>query len=156
MDPVTISLMAIAVGTAVSTVGSIVQGKQMSEVAKAQGDLALQKGAAEEARIRDEKARIMASQRTGYGASGLDISSGSPLAVLADTATEAELDALRARWTGESENRLQRFYAGNYKTASYFGAGSTILTGASKILSQKASFDYLKSKPYAPYWTERA
>lgn len=57
----------------------------------------LERGAREEQRKRQEVAAIAAQQRAGMAAAGLDITFGTPLETLVDTAYAGEMDALTIR-----------------------------------------------------------
>jgi hypothetical protein len=81
---------------------------------------------------------ILSSQQAAFGASGLDPNAGSPLLVMADSARQAELDALNIRWSGklasgsaDAESALRRFEAGSESRAGYLRAGSSLLSGGS-------------------------
>lgn len=100
-DPVT---MLIG-GAAVKAVGSIFQGEAASQaadynaqVAQQNAVIAQQQGAAAaEAQSRDAQRKI-GSMVAGYGASGVEGSSGSPMDVLADSARMATLDNLTTKY----------------------------------------------------------
>jgi hypothetical protein len=90
----------------------------------------------EEKRHRENAMRLMGSQRAQYGASGVDMSDGSPVDVNADTAIQTELDALAIRYGGKVKSNaymddaaLSRMGAKNAMTKGVMGAGSSILTG---------------------------
>jgi len=93
---------------------------------------------------RRENRRTLASIRSAYGSSGLDLA-GSPLDVLADSAAESELDVQRIEYEGKMRARegaldvlgynegatLDRMSAKAAKTAGKFNAASSILGGIS-------------------------
>jgi hypothetical protein len=54
--------------------------------------------------------QLSAEQRTLYGKAGVDITSGSPLLVMADTAAEGELERERIGWAGFEKRHLLRWY----------------------------------------------
>ena len=81
---------------------------------------------------------LMGTQRALYAKAGVDLSSGSPLLVLAETAAEGEEEAQNIRWQGdvnvaEQKNQatLNRFYAKQGIKASKTAAWSTMLSSAS-------------------------
>lgn len=141
-----IGAVAAAAGAAMSAAGTIVAGHQQAEAARQQAEFADQEaqqaqiaGAAAEETTREKGQRMLAAQRAIIGGSGVT-SEGTPLMTLMDTAASAELDALRARYTGEvqaygseAQAALLRKRAGQYGTAAAIGAGSTLLTGAGRI-----------------------
>lgn len=104
-------LALAVVATAATVGGTIYQGRAAqaaatynARVAEMNAKIAeraaqdeLERGAREEQRKRQEVAAIFAQQRTGMAASGLDITYGTPLETLVDTAYAGEMDALTIR-----------------------------------------------------------
>jgi hypothetical protein len=164
MDPVTALIVG---GTAMRAVGSIVEGNAQSSNYKSQqsaydynADVAAenariawqQAGAREEAQRRRGRA-VLGAQAAATAQSGVDVGSGSPLAIAAQSATNAELDALNIRYEGglqargfaiESENlRYQGRVAGQNakyaRQAGYWGAASSIIGGAANYYGMKAA-----------------
>lgn len=100
---------------------------------------------------RRENRRVMASIRTSYGASGLELA-GSPLDVLEDTALEQELDVARIEYEGEIRARegslealglretatLNRMGADASSKAGRIGAGAALLSGVGRTLQRTA------------------
>lgn len=107
---------------------------------------ALERGAAEEQRKRMEVAAIQGRQRAAMAANGVDLTFGSPLDALVDTATLGELDALTIRRNAareaydyetqgvnyRSDATLSRMNASAAKTGGYLGAAGTVLGGGAK------------------------
>lgn len=118
--------------TAVSTIGAISQANAAAQAAEYNAAVARQEAAAEEARRRREAERQMGQIRAGRAKSGVTVE-GSPLIVLADSAMEAEIDALNARWTGETSAKLYKMEARSARRAGIYNAGASLLSGASKI-----------------------
>lgn len=151
-DPGTIALIVALAGTGVAVAGTIQSGRAQAkmaeynaQVAKREAQVAEQNAAYEEAMHRKEGARLMATQRARYAKSGVT-SSGSPLLVMEDTAAEIERDALAIRYGGNvaaanarSSATLSRLTGSQAKTASYYSAGSSLLTGISKAAQYKSS-----------------
>lgn len=152
-------LIAAAVGSAaIGAVGAIQAGKAQQQAANYNAMLAEREGreakqvAASEAReARRRGRRLISSQTAAYGAAGLDIS-GSALEVLADTAEITELDALNIERAGSAEEaraigraNAERFAGKQARTASYFGAASSILSGASQIGAAKVQGQKLRT-----------
>ena len=146
-DPVTWGVVLTAVGTGVAAVGAVRQAQaasaamdfnskmsaQNAQVAEAQG------AAAGEAQARDAQRRIGASV-AAYGASGVQLSDGSPADVLADSARMAELDNLTLKYNYKlkglgyaAQANLDSANASNSRTAGYFSAAGTALSGGSKL-----------------------
>lgn len=142
-------------GTAVSAVGSIVQGQQQAKMAQAEGETnariaemqaaqVKQSAEYEASKIARAKRQALSRSQMLYAKSGVLISEGSPLEVMADTATQYEMDinatrynadvtAQRLNYEAAVSRNLSNAQARAYKTAGYFGAASTILTGASSM-----------------------
>lgn len=111
---------------------------------------AIERGAITEQRKRQEVQQILGQQQAGMAANGVDLSFGSPLDLLVDTAVMGELDALTIRsntyresydYQVEAVNQrsgatMSRRSADNAQTAGYMNAAGTILGGASKGYQQ--------------------
>lgn len=138
------------VGTVMSVVGAISQANSQSnaasynaKVAAQNAEIARQQGEAA-AQAQDRAARQRLGQMTAaYGASGVDMGSGSPLDVLQDSARTAALDNLTTRYnynlraTGYSnQSTLLENQASNYKTSGILNGigagvkGATAYVGA--------------------------
>jgi hypothetical protein len=145
-DLVTGMMILGGVSTLVSTAGAIQQGQAEREAAEYNAEVMRQgaqasrdKAEYDETIHRERIRRLLSSQRAEYGASGVDMA-GSPLLVLEDTAAQGELDARAIRYGGEVEARQKLSQAEIYeqqgksaKTASYYKAGSSLLSGGASI-----------------------
>lgn len=129
-------LSSVATGLSLAGIG----GKTISDIQASRGQARAARAEArslresavfEEGQFRKRAAQLLARQRAIGAASGVDISSGSPLTMMLDTAREAELEALSIRRSGEIgaegkklESRLARakipgqLFAGAAKTGS--------------------------------------
>lgn len=137
---------AMIIAAVVAAAGTAYSGEQQRKAASVNADIAQQnaiaaqqKAAFDEERHRDQLKKLMSSQRSLYGKSGVDMS-GSPLLVMEDTAAEGELDALAIRYGGNVEAAQQRSAANLYRmqggaaaTSGYIQAGSTLLQGAANV-----------------------
>lgn len=134
-DPITVTAILTAAGTAAGVVGKYQSGKSESNLLEEQGRLAQleAKDRAEQSLKQDR--RIMAKARAGYGASGVSIE-GSPLQLLTEQALDAELKARKIRWSGMAENKMRRWAASNVMRNTYWSMGSSILGGASQSYGQ--------------------
>lgn len=175
-EPVTIStttmmvasMAASAMAAGVSAYGSVQQGKAQEKqadyqaavgrnnaiIAERQATDAEERGAAAELSQRRQTAALAGKQRAGMAANGLDLSSGSPLDILGDTAQFGELDALTVRSNAAREawgfrNQRDQFtsdagatkIAGrNAKSASYIGAGSSLLSSAGTVAGNWSTY----------------
>ena len=140
--PVVVAL--VAVSAAASAAGAIVSGIQQAEAAEFQADLAKrdaelarQTGIVEEAEARRRAARLKSAQRAAAGASGLLVEEGSPVALLAETAEDAEFEALSIRFNSElarsralGRREARRFESRQALTSAGFRAGTSLLSGA--------------------------
>ncbi len=150
----------MVVGTMISAYAQYRQGQAASAQAKFTGqvasnnaiiagqnaELALEKGRADVRDVRRETVQRIGSQRARLAAMGFDVSEGSSIDILGDTAALGELDVLRIEADAEnralnfrrqgsdfeSEATLGRFAAKGARRAGTIGAVSTLLTGASR------------------------
>lgn len=146
--------------TALGAVGSIQQGQASAAAAKANAQVnemnavmadrrakdALERGQKEEQRKRQEVSAIKGKQVAAMAANGVDVSFGSPLDTIVDTAVLGELDALTIRTNAARESydyrvdavnkranaSLQRSQAKSALMGGYLSAAGTVLTGAGK------------------------
>ncbi len=120
-----------------------------------------ERGRREEQAKRAQVADLQGRQRAAMAANGVDLSFGSPLDTLVDTAYLGELDALTIRRNaaheaydyrvdavnGRADAALSRANASNAMTAGYLDAAGTVLGGASS--SYKSYRDY--NRPAVSY-----
>lgn len=146
-----------------------------AQIADAQSQDAIARGAQEEARFRTGVRGLIGTQRTGFAAGNIDVSSGSAVDVQADTAFRGELDALqiknnaareawgystqaadlRARATIARKTGVFAAAAGDTAaTSAYLGGATSLLTGAANLYTAKYGFSTPKSTSgaggYAP------
>ena len=134
-----------------SAIGSVASGKQQAgaldynaQVDKINAGTALSTSEADVQRQQIAATRAVATGANAYGASGVNLGSGSPLDVLADHAAQGALDSEITRWKGGTQadaylnNAGQATYqAGQASTAGDIQAGTTLLTtGARYAASQ--------------------
>lgn len=127
--------------------GQYQQGKYQSQVAKFnqrvaqdQAADAERRGAIEEANHAQRVRQLMGAQRAASGASGVQINTGSPLAILTDTAALGSVDALTIRENTAREANAHRnqasLYGAEASNASRRGkssAFSTVLTSGATL-----------------------
>jgi len=135
------------VAAIVGAVGTISAGDASRRAANQNADAqeqaaiaAQRKASYEEKMHRESVAKLLSAQRSLYGKSGVEME-GSPLLTMEDTAGQGEMDALAIRYGGDvaaaqqrSAANLSRMQASAVQTASYFQAGSTLLSGASTVI----------------------
>lgn len=136
-----------ALGSVVGAVGTIASAQAQAAAAKYQAkqqrmmaEDALKRGAVEEQGKRRQTAALEARQKAVMAGSNLDIGSGSPLAILGDTAQLGELDALTIRGNaqreatfGRNQAKLYDMEASSARTAGWIGAGTSILSGIGTV-----------------------
>jgi hypothetical protein len=136
------ALAAVAGATILNTVSSIKQGQAANKTAKAQATFEEQDGVrarqiaeAEERDFRRRASSILATRRAGAGAQGVT-SDGTPALVDESVVAEAELQALRIRTGGQTDEARARQQAAltrqggkNAQTAGYIRGGASLLQG---------------------------
>jgi hypothetical protein len=164
-----IPLLTTLASAAVSAYGAYSQGQTQSKNARAQqamaeynakiqeqaaGDVRRQAGLKEDAQRR-KAAMILGTQRAAIAESGFD-ASGSMLDLVNQSSTNAELDALNIRYTGEmqakgllAQSQLSNYQGSIYgmnaedaKTASYVGVGSALLGAANNMYSGRGTYKW--------------
>ncbi|MEO1192848.1 MAG: hypothetical protein AAFY02_13890 [Pseudomonadota bacterium] len=151
------AILGAAVG--LQAIGQVTQGMQAQQAAqfnarvaennaRLQDNLALdaaRRGQIEEQRSLLDAGRLRSRQAAALAANGVDISSGSPLQTLADTAALGRLDGLQVRANAEREvfsrqlaandarvqASLNRAQGRSALTQSAFNAGGSLLTAGS-------------------------
>jgi len=139
-----------AIGAITSMVGAIgsaqaqaKQGKAQEQwyqynasVAERDAESARQSAEYEAALKRKEGEKLLGRQRALFGKAGVTFE-GSPLMLMEQTASDIEMDALMIERGGklteqryQSEATLSRMQGTAAQKAGYYGAGTTLLTGA--------------------------
>jgi len=147
-----------AVGVGVSAYGQYQSGQAQEKAYKFNAAIAEQDATAErkkalyeESQARFRLKQLMGTQRTLYAKAGVDLSSGSPLMVLADTAARGEEDIQMIRYGGDvavaqQRNRasLARFYGSQAGKAGTIGAFGSAASGFSDVYmsGKKAKWGY--------------
>lgn len=143
--------LPVLAGTAVAStimtaVGAIHQAQAQAGAAEYNAQIAqqnsqiadAQSAAASDAQQRDSQRKIGAAM-AAYGASGVQMSEGSPADVLAESARMATLDNLTLKYNYklrglgyQNQAALDYSNASNYRMAGQLGATAALLGGASK------------------------
>lgn len=145
-----------ALGTLVGAAGSIASGISANNVAKYNAEVAQNNAAAERQRAayeaditRGRVRQVIGAQRAAGAASGLDVRSGTPIAVLGDTAKSGELDVLSRLYQGESaatayENDARRMRAEGKASqmGGFINAGTSLLSGFGNMYSKNYARRY--------------
>lgn len=146
-----IATAAALVGTAVSAVGAVQQGRAtqasldyQAAVDRQRAERERQEAAVAEEDFRRQQSALMAKRRANLGVSGVEATTGSPLLVSEDFAGEIELQALRIRNQGEvgatrleQQATLNRAQGRAARTAGYTRAGSLLLSGAGTAFGRR-------------------
>jgi hypothetical protein len=121
------------VGTGLGVAGALRAGQAGQQAAAYNMESARMEGAMREAAQRQQSSRQLSSIRAGISKSGTTME-GTPLMVLAESAANAEIDALNTRFSTSREMGLQRMRGQEARRAAYWSAGTSLLTGMSRIL----------------------
>lgn len=132
-------------GTVISAVGQHKSGNAADEAAHINADRAIEEAGIREQQQRTQDRSILARAKSIVGVSGVTMQ-GSPLDVMAESARQAEQNALIIRRGGELEAQSQIYAGKAAKTASNYGVAGTILTGAASVINNIPSFGGNKSK----------
>lgn len=157
---VALGLMSV-VGAGISAYGSIREGQDQAQASRYNADVARQQatmieqsGALEAEDKRRQALRLTKRQTALYAASGVTLS-GSPLAVMIDSAAEGELDARISEYNtkvGASQARSQAGYdemqAGMYERGGLYKAGTTLLTAGTNIATNYFGYGYKAPSRY--------
>ena len=136
-----------AAGTGLQAFGQYQAGRQQQAMADYNARLLDQRAVATEQAMRietemghEQARRMKAQQRAAYSASGAEITSGTPLLVMAEQSAIMERDILQQRRNRmieaqqlRSEAAMTQYGGQMQKRAGTLGAFSTILGGAGKI-----------------------
>ncbi len=124
---------------------------QNAKFAELEAKDAEKRGEIEEKQHRLRVSRAIGDKRAQFGASGAVVDEGTPLDVIDDTITFGELDALTIKHNTATEaNRFRRqgfnFNAQSQlsrasQTSPGFAAGSTLLTGTSRLFETASNFN---------------
>lgn len=125
-----------------------------AQIARYQAADAEARGQLAEKQHRLQVANLIGEQRSGFGASGVLVDTGSPLDIVLDTAEQGEFDALTIRHNAamevwgygnqEAESIANASLYRSTKRSPGFAAGTTLLTGAGQVAGQAATYGYMK------------
>jgi len=141
-----IEVAAMIAGTALTAANQISQGVAANKMAKYNESVsetyaaaARDQAASDEARARQQAERALGARRAGYANAGVTLE-GTPIDVLGDAASDAEMDALSLcrrgaleAWGRTADAGAQRTRGRQAMQSSFLDAGSTLLNGASKV-----------------------
>ena len=118
-------------GSIVGAVGAIQGGNAENSAAQFNAQSARMEAESRENAQRAQAKQQLGSIRAGVSKSGATME-GTPLAVLSESAANAEIDALNTRYSGQREAALYESRGRNAKTAGYMRAGTSLLSSAGR------------------------
>jgi len=121
------------VGGTLGALGAISAGQASANAADYNAQMAKMQGEIEAGRIRAESKRYQGQMRAAIAKSGAT-ASGTPLIALAESASNAEIDALNAAWSGGQQADVYRSSAKQYRREGYVRAGTSLLSTASRFV----------------------
>jgi hypothetical protein len=117
-----IGAISTIAGTVVSAIGAMQSAQAQQDVANYNAKVADNNAVAESERagyeagmIEDEKRRVLAAQRAAGASAGVEIKSGTPLAVMGDSAKAGELDVLARLYGGQAAATAYRNDANRFR-----------------------------------------
>lgn len=119
-------------GTAMSVGGQLAAGNAAKATADFNAQKTIEEANIQEGQQRQQDLRTLSRAKAVVGSSGVELS-GSPLDVLAESARQAEMNALIIRRGGVLDAQSQEIAGKNAQTSSRIGAFGTLLTGGTKI-----------------------
>lgn len=105
------------------------QGQAAAEASKFNAETQRMQGASAEVASRSQASRQIRSIRAGISKSGVTFE-GTPTMVLADSAANAEIDALNARWNAARKSSITEFEGRAAQQTARLQAGASLLQGA--------------------------
>lgn len=126
------ALAVSAIGTALQAEGQKKASDAQIKAAKAQAQIALLNAKIGERRFRRKTDELISNQITGYAKSGV-LFEGSPVAVMEQTAAQAEMEALIIKHGGQIEANALLEGAGNIQSAQQVNTAATILGGVGQM-----------------------
>lgn len=141
--------------TGLQVFSSIMQGQQQQAMANynakildQNAQIERQQTVARESKQRRESNQVLGMQRAAFAQSGAGLD-GSAADVMAQSATNAELDAMMIRYEGDlrarglkEQAKQERFAGKTALTQGYFNAAGSILGGAGDYLRSQADAQY--------------
>ena len=118
-------------GSIVGAVGAIQGGNAENSAAQFNAQSARMEAESRENAQRAQAKQQLGAIRAGVSKSGATME-GTPLAVLSESAANAEIDSLNTRYSGQREAALYESRGRNAKTAGYMRAGTSLLSSAGR------------------------
>ena len=118
--------------------------KRAKKIAKADAKAVRKLGPEEAKQILRQGRRLEGRQRLNFGGSGVDVNSGTPLDVMAETIAETEMSAIRAIQSRNDQAASIERQGSAASALARAGAAGSILSGVSGAIGAGAS--YLQSQ----------
>lgn len=118
-------------GAGLSAMGSIQQAKAAQSALGYNIQASRMYSDAETNRLRAATSRQLSAIRTGISKSGVTME-GTPLMVMAESAANAEVDALNIAWNQQQQESLMRAQSNQVRRQSYYSAGTSLLSAAGR------------------------
>lgn len=118
-------------GAGLSAMGSIQQAKAAQSALSYNIQSSRMYSDAESNRLRAATSRQLSAIRTGVSKSGVTME-GTPLMVMAESAANAEIDALNIAWNQQQQESLMRAQSNQVRRQSYYSAGTSLLSAAGR------------------------
>lgn len=120
-------------GTFLSGVSAKAQGDAAARAAEYNAQAAEMEAASREQAQRAQSQRQLGTIRANIGKSGATME-GTPLLALAESAANAEIDALNTRFTGQRQAGLYRMQGDSARRQGNLMAGTSLLSGFGRIM----------------------
>lgn len=140
----TAMLLAGGAATGVATAGKIASGQQQKSAYDYNADVTLLNAANEDVANTEKTTARIGAQATAYAASGVDLTSGSPLLIMAATAARGAQQGEQIEESGTEEANLQRYYG---KIAAFSGTMSGIGAFLSGMTSDLTAYSKVTNNP---------
>ena len=138
---------ASILGLGAKMIGGITSANDTADIMNANAETARRQAIAEQnagkgesLKLSKEKRQIAGEQTAAFGASGVDLSSGTPLDVMAQTAGNVERDIIQTGINADTKASGLRYQANIYdwaaqkkRMAGWLGAGTDLLSGVGAI-----------------------
>jgi hypothetical protein len=152
----TLGDVMMGAGALLGTTSALSSSRQMAAsskynaaLAETQAQYAQQQAQADANAQKEKDRKLMAAQRARMAAGGLDMTSGSPLVVLENTASEADADYRNILANGQmqanyyrSQGALDSLQGSSALTSGWLTAGSTALSGTTALGSARSNREF--------------
>lgn len=137
-------LIAGGAGTGLAAGGKIMQGQQQQQAYDYNASVALINGKNQAVSTEQSFAARVGEQASAYASSGVDITSGSPLLIMAATAARGSAQSEQIMQAADEQAALDRYYG---KVAAFSGTMSGIGAFLNGISTDLSSYTKLTSNP---------